>query len=221
MNIQRQLSLVPLSVLEAVLVQHGIIASNKVDAIDKVHQLIVDGKTSVAEVKNNSYKQQAIPAQPSGGISINHLNDLNANISSRLKTIESDVLALSISVDDAKVIASESRKKAESIKAPTVDESRITTQIQHEVSKLFDSFRTEVPRERIAEIAQSVPKFDLKSARDVFGKEFTKYSGVDFGDLEVGVWSDPDAPEVIDDYIFSPEHLHQTLIALDLSLIHI
>jgi MoxR-like ATPase len=217
MNIQRQLSLVPLSVLEAVLVQHGIIASNKDDAIDKVHQLIVDGKTSIAKVKNRSYKQQAVPAsdQSSSGITINHLNELNLSIQSRLKTIENDVVALSVSVDDAKVIASESRKKAESIKAPTVDESRIATQIQHEVSKLFDSFRTEVPRERIAEIAQSVPKFDLKSARDVFGKEFTKYSGVDFGDLEVGVWSDPDAPEVIDDYIFSPEHLHQTLIALD------
>lgn len=214
MNIQRQLSLVPLSVLEAVLVQHGIIASNKVDAIDKVHQLIVDGKTSVAEVKSNNVTAPvSTPTQ--SGVSINHLNDLNANISSRLKTIESDVLALSISVDSAKAIANESRKRAESIKAPTVDESRITTQIQHEVSKLFDSFRTEVPSERIAEIAQAIPKFDLKSARDVFGKSFTKYNGVDFGDLEVGVWSDPDAPEVIDDYIFNPEHLHQTLIALD------
>ena len=52
MNIERQLSLVPLQTLDAVLLQHGIARNgSKDDAVAAVKQLIVDGKTSVSEVK--------------------------------------------------------------------------------------------------------------------------------------------------------------------------
>lgn len=223
MNIERQLSLVPLQTLDAVLLQHGIARNgSKDDAVAAVKQLIVDGKTSVSEVKaTKASATHTLLNTPhiQAGVSVNHLNELNNHLTSQIKNLESyvndQIYKVCNQVDIAQTEANDAKRKAESVKPPAVDEARIATQIQHEVSKLFDSFRTEVPRERIEEIAQSVPKFDLKSARDVFGASFTQYSGVDFGDLEVGVWSDPDAPEVIDDYIFSPEHLHQTLIALD------
>lgn len=217
MNIKRQLSLLPLGILDATLVNHGLPRSgSKDDAIAAIERLIVDGKTSLQEVRATATGGTfAAPATSASTVNINHLNELNQQVDSRIRTLQNDLSALNASIEDVHQIAIDSKKKVEGIKPPTLDESRIATQIQHEVSKLFDSFRTEVPRERIAEIAQSVPKFDIKPARDVFGASFTKYSGVDFGDLEVGVWSDPDAPEVIDDYIFSPEHLHQTLIALD------
>jgi MoxR-like ATPase len=223
MNIERQLSLVPLQTLDAVLLQHGIAFNgSKDDAVATVKQLIVDGKTSVAEVKaTKASATHTLLNTPhiQAGVNADQLNAFNINLSNAIKSIEGEISRLrgDVATDLASVtdIANDARRKIESVKPPAVDESRIATQIQNEVSKLFDSFRTEVPRERIEEIAQSVPKFDLKSARDVFGESFTKYSGVDFGDLEVGVWSDPDAPEVIDDYIFSPEHLHQTLVALD------
>ena len=227
MNIDRQLSLVPLQTLDAVLLQHGIaFQGTKDDAVAAVRQLVVDGKTSVAEVK--ATKASATHTllntpQIQAGVNISHLNELNAHLTNTIRGIETEVgrLRRDVAADLANVtdLANEARRKTESIKPPTIDEARIATQIQHEVSKLFDTFRTETPRERIEEIAQSVPKFDLKPARDVFGAEFTAYNStresIDFGDLEVAVWSDPDAPEVVDDYIFSPEHLHQALVALD------
>jgi hypothetical protein len=48
----------------------------------------------------------------------------------------------------------------------------------------------------------------------------TAYDGVDFSDLQVGFWSDPEAPALVDDYVFNPAHLHQALIALDDPLPH-
>jgi len=38
---------------------------------------------------------------------------------------------------------------------------------------------------------------------------------VDFGDYFVEVWNDVNAPARVDDYVFNPQHLHQSLIALD------
>ena len=223
MNIDRQLSLIPLQTLDAVLLQHGIaFGGSKDEAVASVKQLIVDGKTSVAEVKATraSATHTLINTpQIQAGVNIKHLNELNAHLTNSIRGIESEVgrLRQDVATDLAALtdLANDAKRKVESVKPPAIDEARIATQIQHEVSKLFDSFRVDTPVERIAEIAQSVPKLDLKTAGDVFGKSFTRYSGVDFSDLEVAVWSDPDAPEVIDDYIFSPEHLHQALVALD------
>lgn len=218
-QIVRQISLVPLQVLDAVLLKHGIpLSGDKEQAIGAVVQLIVDGKTSIQEVKATPTSAPIKPASV-GGVGLGHLHDLNEQISNRINSItreyDNHLKQIRVELADICGLAVDTKKRAESIKVPEIDESRVATQIQHEVSKAFDAFRTEVPREKIAEIAQAVPKFDLKPARDVFGNAFTKYSGVDFGDLQVGVWSDPDAPEVIDDYIFSPEHLHQALVALD------
>jgi MoxR-like ATPase len=59
----------------------------------------------------------------------------------------------------------------------------------------------------------------LKLVRDVFADCQLSYESggerVDFGDLEVAVWGDPDAPALVSDYIFNPQHLHQALVALD------
>jgi hypothetical protein len=33
--------------------------------------------------------------------------------------------------------------------------------------------------------------------------------------MPVALWNDPQAPALVDDYIFSPAHLHQALVALD------
>lgn len=223
MNIDRQLSLVPLQTLDAVLIQNGIAPSgSKDDAVAAVKQLIVDGKTSVAEVKaTKASATQTLLNTPhiQAGVSVNHLNELNIQVSSRIKDLEhqinDQIYKIRDEIGNVASVAADAKRKTETIKPPAINHSKITTQIQQEVSKLFDQFRVETPAERVAEIAQAVPKFDLKTAGDVFGQAFTRYSGVDFSDLEVAVWSDPDAPEVVDDYIFSPEHLHQALVALD------
>jgi hypothetical protein len=97
------------------------------------------------------------------------------------------------------------------------DTSRISAEIQASVSRLFDEFRKEVPVERIAEVASAVPVFTLNRAGDLFPQTSYRHNGqdVDFSDLQVAVWNDPEAPDLVDDYVFNPEHLHQALIALD------
>jgi hypothetical protein len=70
----------------------------------------------------------------------------------------------------------------------------------------------------LAEVAARLPSFRLERAGDLF--PCTAYDGVDFGDLQVGFWSDPEAPALVDDYVFNPAHLHQALIALDDPLPH-
>ena len=85
MNIERQLSLVPLQTLDAVLLQHGIAFSgSKDDAIATIKQLIVDGKTSVAEVKaTKASATHTLLNTPSiqAGVNVNQLNALNTNVS--------------------------------------------------------------------------------------------------------------------------------------------
>jgi MoxR-like ATPase len=85
------------------------------------------------------------------------------------------------------------------------------------VARLFDEFRKEVPVERLAEVASAVPVFTVNRAGDLFPLTSYRHNGqdVDFSDLQVAVWNDPEAPDLVDDYVFNPEHLHQALIALD------
>lgn len=97
------------------------------------------------------------------------------------------------------------------------DTSRISAEIQASVARLFDEFRKEVPVERLAEVASAVPVFTPHRAGDLFPLTSYRHNGqdVDFSDLQVAVWNDPEAPDLVDDYVFNPEHLHQALIALD------
>ena len=105
--------------------------------------------------------------------------------------------------------------KVAGLSAP--DTSRISAEIQASVSRLFDEFRKEVPVERLAEVASAVPVFTVNRAGDLFPLTSYRHNGqdVDFSDLQVAVWNDPEAPDLVDDYVFNPEHLHQALIALD------
>ena len=105
--------------------------------------------------------------------------------------------------------------KVAGLSAP--DTSRISAEIQASVSRLFDEFRKEVPVERLAEVASAVPVFTQQRAGDLFPLTSYRHNGqdIDFSDLQVAVWNDPEAPDLVDDYVFNPEHLHQALIALD------
>jgi hypothetical protein len=95
----------------------------------------------------------------------------------------------------------------------STDTAEIQNSISAEVSRVFDAFKQAVPEERLNEIASALPSFTLVRAGDLF--PCTVYGSVDFSDLLVGVWNDPSAPAVVEDYVFNPAHLHQALIALD------
>jgi cobaltochelatase CobS len=104
-----------------------------------------------------------------------------------------------------------------------VDYGKVETVIRTQVSDLFESFRKVTPREEVVAIANAIPKTTRKTAFELFG-DVCKYDDggqvIDFGGMKIEVWADPDAPALVDDYIFNPENLHQTLIALDDKLPH-
>ena len=99
-----------------------------------------------------------------------------------------------------------------------VDYGRVEGVIRTQVSQLFDSFRKVTPVEELTTIANALPKCERKRVKDVFnGVLHYEHNGetIDFSNDFVDVWGDVNAPALVDDYIFNPQHLHQALIALD------
>ena len=95
----------------------------------------------------------------------------------------------------------------------SADSILIGETIRAEVERVFAPFKQSAEPQVLAEVASRLPSFRLERAGDIF--PVTAYDGVDFSDLQVGIWSDPEAPALVDDYVFNPAHLHQALIALD------
>jgi hypothetical protein len=138
------------------------------------------------------------------------------NAQSSINRVRDAVEAKLADIDGAfKRLDDKLTSKVAGLAAP--DGSRISTEIQASVARLFDEFRREVPVERLEEIASTVPVFSVSKAGDVFPETSYRKDGetIDFGNMPVALWNDPQAPALVDDYIFSPEHLHQALVALD------
>jgi MoxR-like ATPase len=222
----QKLALMSLAQLNSVLVSKGLVPLNDKDLAQReVSALITDGKATFDEVLN----AKPLPLVKSSGGQLDESlrQSLNAavananNAMSAISSTESKINRISDHVqqnidrlnDNFKKLNGDLVARVESISRP--DPARIDAEIRASVTKLFDEFRQAVPRERLSEVATQLGSFELRSARDVFGDQFTKYDSVDFGDLAVAVWNDPDAPALVDDYVFKPEHLHQALIALD------
>jgi MoxR-like ATPase len=215
-TITKTLSLIPLSVLNEVLVQgHHDVEPDKAIAVAKIEQLIDAGIVTLDQVK--ATKPSAI--NRTGAVSDDVRKDINRALSDvdAIRTTANNALdnALQIQTkidkDFAKLTDRLNAKLSSVGQTASVD-------IAQEVSKVFEKFRKTEPAQRITEIANALPVFQIKKARDVFdGVLSYEYAGevVDFSDFEVGVWNDPDAPARVDDYVFNPQHLHQALIALD------
>jgi MoxR-like ATPase len=100
----------------------------------------------------------------------------------------------------------------------SADSGLISETIRQEVAKVFAPFKQDTAPEVLTEIAGRIGQFRTERAGDIF--PVTVYGSVDFSDLPVGIWDDPAAPALVDDYVFNPPHLHQALIALDDALPH-
>jgi MoxR-like ATPase len=100
----------------------------------------------------------------------------------------------------------------------SADAGLISETIRQEVAKVFAPFKQDTAPEVLTEIAGRIGQFRTERAGDIF--PVTVYGSVDFSDLPVGIWDDPAAPALVDDYVFNPPHLHQALIALDDALPH-
>ena len=233
-NYKAKIALLSAQRLNAAIVHcGGVPISWKPDAIDQVANLLGSGAITFEQI-------EALPIVGTGGTStapvisdetLKLINDSSVRITAsidRSNQALDEARQLGAKVDrslsdlnvrvDAKV--DEFAKQVAAISKP--DPSKVTAEINAAVSKLFGEFKKEVPVAVIEQIATNLGTFDTKTAGEVFGEPICQYGlgndWIDFRSLPVTVWNDPNAPQVVDDYVFTPAHLHQALIALDGSL---
>ena len=225
MNYEQKLALLSLVQLNTVLVQQGLVPlDDKRSARDAVCGLINNGSVGWDSVLNVQPQtiltgKSAIDDDLRDKVNTSNAKALDAvknseNALREISRISGDVRTNTAAIrDDFKTLAESLVSRVDSITRP--DPARISNEITQQVNALFDSFREQVTPQQIKQVANALPSFELIPARDVFGAETCRYDGVDFGDLLVAVGNDADAPALVDDYIFNPIHLHQSLIALD------
>ena len=224
------LSKLSLPVLNTVLTNRGqSFHIAKVDAIKAVRALIDTGVVTLSEVENT------VPSQASSLATNARVDD---DVRSKILQTQTDIAKAVEGVNRVREVANSlidenlkqqiaNEKKFNELQTRLnnavtsiqgVDYGKVESVIRTQVSDLFDSFRKVTPREEVVSIANALPKCERKTALEVFG-DVCKYEHdgqpVDFSALEIEVWADPDAPARVDDYIFNPQHLHQSLIALD------
>ena len=230
MNIERQLSLIPLNQLNSVAISFNLGPFvDKDKAVEQVGILIHTGKVTLENVKATRASTASAVAQT---ISIpddvrrdivNATNEVGnairnvSHVQEKVEKLLDDTIVRNNNLSaDFDNLSRRLNAKVEGLQG--VDYNIVKGNIQAEVAKLFDEFRTVTPREQIVELAKHIPSTVRKTALDVFGDICHYESGgetIDFSSFEVDVWNDPDAPALVADYNFNPEHLHQTLIALD------
>ena len=224
----KELSLVPLGVLNTVLAQQNLPqTTTKSSAVAQVADLINRGVVTLDHVKaqkstqlsgvSADVQQSIVEAVTKAGVSLHQAEVLRESVDKTLDAVFIQTTKLDKSFDE---LSARLNAKVDAVETP--DAKAIQSAVSVEVSKLFDSFRKSTPKSKIEEIAQSIPSITRKLVRDVFVNCDLCYDfdgeHIDFSNMEVGVWNDPDTPELVDDFIFDPRNLHQTLCALDDSL---
>ena len=87
------------------------------------------------------------------------------------------------------------------------------------VASILAPFQATATPEVLAAVVASVPAGKVRAAM-LFDVCHYEVDGerVDFSDMEVCVWADPDAPKRLDDYVFNPRFLHESLVAIHQAL---
>lgn len=209
----KELALLPLRTLNAALIGIGIPATtDKNLAVAQLDSYIASGYITLAQVQAATPVTTATigpvaPAPFDASGFVKTVQDLHATTAS---------LAATVTRQEAEV-----DRKIAALKVPTVDQGTVATEVARAVADAFAAFKSAVAPEVVTAVADSLPPVRvLKTARDLFGAEFTRYPGTDFGGMEVEYWGDPEAPKRVDDYYWNPEILHETLCAIKNPLPH-
>lgn len=234
MNLPQDISMIPLGRLNGALVKLGIAPEPlKSSAVSTIHHQIQSGSITLDEVKNSAVfdinvnnsdtdktLHSAVSLLANSVSSLQNRTDANSNalldIAKQNKSIDSrfDTFAGAL-IRNAQLADSKIHGLSEQIKSAT--HTDISNAVNQAVSEAFGAFRQVNSVEVIEEIAQSLPTTQLARAGDVFPETSYRTGDdvIDFSDMIVMTWGDPEAPAIVDDYVFNPEHLHQALIALD------
>ena len=86
--------------------------------------------------------------------------------------------------------------------------------VRDAVAAILAPFKATATPQTLAAVVASIPATKV-TARSVFG-DCVYYADetVDFGDMEVSLWGDADAPALLDDYVFDKRYLHEALTAI-------
>jgi len=242
-QIAQQLSLISIGQLNSALVETGYaseVSSDKshvvrvlIPIIDKggisLDQIVNLRPMATAEVNSRTNVSSALPADVKDAV-----QQANAGVANALDKVDKvrqacvalidqardDRVALKKEVSDIGLAVAKSFDDAVK-QVQGVDYNKVDSEINKRLVALFDSFKQTATPTQLQVVANALPHFELKSAKDVFPAPLSYEDDgeyVNFEDFQVGVWNDPSAPTRIDDYVFNPKHLHQTLCALDGSL---
>jgi MoxR-like ATPase len=219
----KELSLLPLSKLNAALSHIGQSpVLGKSEAIIKLTSAINSGLIDLAKV------QSATPVPI-----VNLASSTSEGLEQNMLTLKSEVkLALELmvrkietegaaTVKQVEIFGAELRDAIET-SSPAVDPETISQLVRDQVAAMLEPFKRSATPEVLAELADAAPVTAKAKIKDLFNDQQLTYSvdgeSVDFSHLEVTVWNDPAAPVVVDDYIFNPRFLHESLLAIDRQL---
>lgn len=218
--IPRELALISFPQLNAGLYKLGLPqCATKAEALAALAEVLARGLVTVADIKNAP---------------LTAVNKVTTAAPEELTQVINEVASLTtqvrVSLDEAQSLRSHvldiSRQAQDEVKALTgVDYNKVDKTIRSAVADLFATFKQASHQfpEVAAKIAEDFPVTRKVAARALFDETcYHEEDGnlIDFGSFEVEVWDDPAAPAVVDDYIFSPAALHQTLIALSTTIPH-
>jgi MoxR-like ATPase len=228
-NIILKLSKLPHEHLLAVLAHHKHdslgIPVTKSYAVQIIAQWISSGQLTTDELLNFVPPVITVPVS---AVSNDALLQIQAQVNKALTEVAhlrvdaNDALTNSHTVEsnNAKVFNELSARLNSEVKAiQAVDYGKIKTDISKEVGKLLNQYKKTATVEEITALVSALPVCERRLVKDIFPNTTLHYEidghVTDFSNDSIEVWADPNAPTVDDDYIFTPKHLHQALIALD------
>ena len=244
-KISQALSLISTSKLNAALVQTGYgseVSADKVHVVSVLTDIVNKGGISLQEIRDLvplstaviNAKQSPSTSSVTVNDSISLVNDALTEVRNSQTIVTSTNTLASRALDEARNLRSKvitqvdgierdllKRLDTEVSKITGVDYGKIDNTIQAEVGRLFKSLKKTTTPEQLQTIANSVAVFSTHKASEIFPAPlFYQQDGetVNFEDMEVLVWNDPEALTVLDDYVFNPANLHQALCALSDSL---
>ena len=228
-QIQRQLSLIPLRILEnaahSLGIKSGVVgtATDKNSLIQELTLQVVNGRITLDQIKATGFAASAAPAPVSAPTNTAALEATirEAALSTQLSAAANIDRRVGAAVAQCNDAIKTFERKVSKLTPPEVDAVAIQRSIDNAVGAAFGAFRRDVPAAVFEATVASLPPVTRSVRADsVFPADACAYGQTDFGALKVQVWDDASAPAVLGDYVFQPKHLHQTLLALDGVLPH-
>lgn len=203
----KELALLPLARLNAALMSLGIErVTDKAQAIPVLTDALDRGMITLDAIKTSA----PVAAPVAEGVLLS--SDF-ITLRSELR-LGLDLLKSKVDADRA-VMARDMAVLAAELKDAPVEPVDVSAAVHDAVAAILAPFKATATPEVLAAVADAVPRGTVKAGA-LFDNCRYESDGetVDFSGLEVSIWCDPDAPARLDDYVFNPRYLHESLIAI-------